>query len=69
MAAATDVNIKVRIFNETIVRLYDNYVPVRRGKDKRAPVPWMSQQVRTAMRQRDQSSPVLSSLQETPLQR
>lgn len=55
VSAATDVDNRVCIFNDTILKLFSDHAPTRRIKLKRAQVPWMLEVIRAAMSRRDHS--------------
>ncbi|KAJ8728174.1 hypothetical protein PYW08_016559 [Mythimna loreyi] len=55
LAAAQSVDDKLDIFNRTVLALYDRHAPVKKVKLKRQPAPWMTADVRMAMRRRDRA--------------
>ena len=55
LAAATNVDDKVCIFNRVVLALYDKHAPVKKVKLRRPPAPWITSAVRVAMRRRDRA--------------
>nr|XP_037872523.1 uncharacterized protein LOC119629726 [Bombyx mori] len=55
LTTATSIDDKVTIFNAQLQALYDTHAPVRKFKLKRPPAPWMTSEVRMAMKRRDRA--------------
>lgn len=51
--AATNINIKVNIFCNKLLLLYDSYVPERRIFTNKNPCPWITENLRILMKQRN----------------
>lgn len=49
----TDVNDKLSVFNDILIRLYDKHAPVKSHHVKQQPRPWFTPEVILAMNQRD----------------
>ena len=55
MFQAEDVDLAVKIFSEKLTSILDRLAPIRTIQTRRKYVPWLSQETRTLMEQRDQA--------------
>lgn len=55
LRASSSIDEKVRCFGEVVHHLFDNHAPIRKVKLKRPPAPWISEDIRKAMKRRDRA--------------
>lgn len=55
MGTITHMDNKISIFNDVTIRLYNTHAPIKTVKIKRAPAPWKTEEVRAAMKRKDQT--------------
>ncbi|KAI5728791.1 hypothetical protein M8J77_021191 [Diaphorina citri] len=48
-----DLNVKVTLLNEKLIKVFDRFAPVKKARATRAPIPWMTPAIRSSMRERD----------------